>query len=415
MFGFNLAHPVPFGLVVPNRIGKRGEVSILANQATSCGSILGGQFCIVELAKSAFDKPSPSLELLKVDGTETQSVFRTPVLQRIGKTESEPFKIPMQELTDDNCDQRLRIIIWNHTKEGRKVHGTCDLRFSSFIRRGSTVTAVVDPKGKISGRFQIQNLTIIREPTICDFLRSEVQIDVHVVVDFTSSNKDPMSPLSLHYRHDDKFNPYEACIDSFCSLLTCYNYKSQFAVYGFGGRVRGFEGTSFPLNFDARNPTVRGLDGIMGAYRSALEKVQLAHPTIFTDIVTRVRNQQDERFKSGNFYGVLLILIDDVATDLKVLIDELVEASYQALSIIIIGIGPVDFSAMEKLNRFEEVKSSAGKPMRRKSVIFVPLQKALADAGSKGLKQVTSWALVDIPTQIAQFAKFAEFSVTLLD
>jgi hypothetical protein len=306
-------------------------------------------------------------------------------------------------------------VLWNNHKSVRKIHGVCELTLSSLLRRGASVTVLVDAKGKQSARFQIVNFTIVREPTICDFMRSEVQIDVHVAIDFTSSNKDPMSPLSLHYRHHDKFNPYEACLNAICSLLTCYNYKNEFAVYGFGGKVRGFEGNSFPLSFDPRNPLVRGIEGIMSVYRSSLEKIQLAHPTIFSDIIEQVRTRQDERFQSGNFYGVLLILIDNVASDFAKSVDELVEASYQALSIIIVGIGPEDFAPMEQLNNFECVQSSTGKKMRRKNMVFVPLEKALKDAGNGGLTQVVSWALMDISAQLAQFAKSAQFSVMLTD
>jgi hypothetical protein len=70
---------------------------------------------------------------------------------------------------------------------------------------------------------------------------------------------------------------------------------------------------------------------------------------------------------------------------------------------------------MENINWHEGVVSSQGKKMRRKSMIFVPLERSLREAGKQGLRAVVSWALMDIPTQLAQFAKIVEFPVTLTD
>ena len=179
----------------------------------------------------------------------------------------------------------------------------------------------------------------------------------------------------------------------------------MFAVYGFGGRVTGFDGNYFPLNGDQRNPVVRGFDGIVNAYRDILPKVQLSNPTVFSDIIKSVRQLQDERFKSGRYYGILLILVDDVVSDMEETINEIVEASYQALSIVIVGIGPADFTEMERFNDHTTLKA-ATKAMKRHSCVFVPLEKTLKEGP---LRQVTSWALQDIPCQIGEFCKMHEF------
>jgi hypothetical protein len=140
----------------------------------------------------------------------------------------------------------------------------------------------------------------------------------------------------------------------------------------------------------------------------------LSHPTIFSDIIELVRTPQDQRFQSGNFYGVLVILVDDVVSDYQKTVDEIVESSYQGLSILIIGIGPADFTQMEGLNQHNVLKSAAGKNMQRKNVVFVWLEKLLKQAGDQGLRQVAAWALIDIPTQIAEFGKSSNFQINLM-
>jgi hypothetical protein len=366
-----------------------------------------GQFKLIEASKPIFGKFVPRFELFKVTGKALESVWKQK------EEEIEPFKIPMHHLTDDTCDQPLRIVLWNCHKEKQTVHGLYNTTLSN-LKQASAPSRLVDVKGKSAGLFTIASFSLVREPTICDYMKSELQIDLHVAIDFTSSNKDPYSPLSLHYQHDDKFNPYEACLNAFCALLAAYNFNDQFAVYGFGGKVHGFEGNYFPLTFDPRNPRVRGFAGIVSAYRSSLSKIQLSHPTIFSDIIEMIRTPQNERFKSGNFYGVLVVLVDDEVSDYQKTVDEIIMSSAQALSIVIIGIGPADFTRMEKFNDYRDLKSSQGRYMERKNVVFVWLDKMLKAAGDKGLRQVAAWGLIDIPTQVTEFGKASEFQINLI-
>ena len=398
-FIFDMRKPHTLTLRLQSRVGSRGELHMGLRQATSCGAVLSGAFAFTD---HKVDKVYMTMAKVLDDGED--EIYRTNVGQGKKKSEFDTLKIPMQKIGDSDEQTKLKFSLFKTGKKEPKLLGSCETTVEKFVK-SPTPRKLLGKKDKPVATFQLTKMRIERTPTLCDYFKSDLQIECHVAIDFTSSNKDPLSPQSLHYRCVDKFNQYESCLNAFGPLLTKYCFKNMFAVYGFGGRLTGFSGNYFPLNCDQRSPLVHGFDGIMGAYRDCLPKIQLSNPTVFSDIIEAVRQPQDERFKSGRYYGILLILVDDVVSDMEETIKQVVESSYQALSIVIIGIGPADFTEMEKFNDYKSLRSDS-KPMKRHNCVFVPFQKTLEEAC---LRQTVSWALQDIPSQIDEFCKLQDF------
>jgi len=74
-------------------------------------------------------------------------------------------------------------------------------------------------------------------------------------------------------------------------------------------------------------------------------------------------------------YYVLLILTDGVITDMDQTRDAIVEASRLPMSIIIVGVGEADFSAMEFLDSDDKLlKTATGDVAARDIVQFVPFR-----------------------------------------
>lgn len=72
-------------------------------------------------------------------------------------------------------------------------------------------------------------------------------------------------------------------------------------------------------------------------------------------------------------YSVLLILTDGEITDFDQTRDAIVRASRLPMSIIIVGVGPADFKAMELLDGDDGVlRSTVGEAVARDIVQFVP-------------------------------------------
>ncbi len=84
------------------------------------------------------------------------------------------------------------------------------------------------------------------------------------------------------------------------------------------------------------------------AYLTALNAVTLYGPTNFSPVINHVA-----RFASaaqdGKQYFVLLIITDGIITDLDETKRALVNASSLPMSVIVVGVGNEDFSAMVSL------------------------------------------------------------------
>lgn len=74
-------------------------------------------------------------------------------------------------------------------------------------------------------------------------------------------------------------------------------------------------------------------------------------------------------------YHILLILTDGVVTDMADTREAIVRASYQPMSIIIVGVGNADFTDMQILDGDDGVlRSPKGEPVLRDIVQFVPFR-----------------------------------------
>ena len=75
-------------------------------------------------------------------------------------------------------------------------------------------------------------------------------------------------------------------------------------------------------------------------------------------------------------YFVLLILTDGEITDFDQTRDAIVRASRLPMSIIIVGVGPADFKAMELLDGDDgKLRSTVGEAVVRDIVQFVPFRQ----------------------------------------
>lgn len=75
-------------------------------------------------------------------------------------------------------------------------------------------------------------------------------------------------------------------------------------------------------------------------------------------------------------YFVLLIITDGVITDMDQTRSAIVNASRLPMSIIIVGVGGADFSAMEFLDGDDGIlRSATGEPAMRDIVQFVPFRQ----------------------------------------
>ena len=107
--------------------------------------------------------------------------------------------------------------------------------------------------------------------------------------------------------------------------------------------------------------------------------------------------------QGGSQYYVLLILTDGIITDFEDTKDAIVSASELPMSIIIVGVGYEDFSAMEALDCDKGLlTSSRGKLATRDVVQFVEMRKFFSNDtwDQQGLAQAV---LHEVPNQVVRW------------
>ena len=241
---------------------------------------------------------------------------------------------------------------------------------------------------------------LIKEYTFLDYIVGGVQIALTVGIDFTGSNGNPTSPNSLHYITSSGHNSYEKAIRSCGDIVAYYDYDQLFPVYGYGAQIKGTYQVShcFPINFNANDPNIQTIDGVLGAYRNVLQSVTLSGPTYFAPLINKFIS--DVKLNNNRMvYNILMILTDGMINDMDNTIDALVEASFMPISVIIIGIGKADFGNMDVLDADESpLVDKNGRKSARDLVQFVPFYKFEND-GAKLAEQV----LEEVPRQLVEF------------
>ena len=237
-----------------------------------------------------------------------------------------------------------------------------------------------------------------------DFISAGVKIKLSLGIDFTGSNGHPLDKDSLHSLLGPNPNDYEKVIKLIGSILQYYSYDQLYPVYGFGAILEGSEYSAyniasmcFNINFQ-NSPEIHAIDNVLNIYHNCLNKLTFAGPTYFSPIIRRVINNIKQK-KNELEYNILMILTDGNIDDLENTIDSIVDASFEPLSIIIVGLGNTDFSKMVILDGNEiPLISSKNVQWFRDDVQFIHFNEFRNDE-----KRLAKEILEEIPRQIIEF------------
>ena len=114
---------------------------------------------------------------------------------------------------------------------------------------------------------------------------------------------------------------------------------------GFQNRVNH----CFALNGNKDNPEIQGVQNIIETYRKALPQISLSGPTLFGPLLKQFLNHliaQPPRLS----YFIMLLLTDGVIHDMSQTKNLICQLAELPCSLIIIGVGDADFSAMDELD-----------------------------------------------------------------
>lgn len=388
-------------LKVNNSNKKRGTLFIQPEQVENCASMVQGRITSGNIKKTGLFANDPFFVISKSsESGKFIPIFQSEVTKKMNW---KMFTIPLQLLCNLDYDRPIRITFYNYKKRSAAEEiAYHDTTFARLSEATGSKLKIVDKKNKDFGDFKLESLNIIQKFSYVDYLRGGIQLNLISAIDFTASNRDPRDPRSLHFVSPDGINQYESCIRAVGEILCAYDSDQLFPVLGFGAKIQGTVQHCFPLTFNPQAPCVQGLQGILGAYHNALVQVQLSGPTLFSHIIRYSTQMANQSFQESRTYTILLIITDGIINDMPDTIDAVVEAGRAPLSIIIVGVGDADFSAMDVLDADDTpLVHRNGQKMVRDIVQFVPFNKFK----NKHYSLLAAEVLEEIPRQLIEWAE----------
>ncbi|KAM7370135.1 hypothetical protein PAMP_011415 [Pampus punctatissimus] len=302
--------------------------------------------------KDFFGKSDPFLEFYKQTETGWQLAHRTEVVKYNLNPVWRPFRIPLQSLCGGDVEKSIKIDCYDYNNSGSH----------DFIGSFQTTLSQIQ-QSSLTYAAEFECINSKKKQKKKGYKNSGVIVIKHckIAIDFTGSNGDPRFPQSLHYINPHGYNEYLS------------------AIWAVGS-----------------------IEGVVTAYQQCLPKVKLYGPTNFSPVINHVAHfgRQAMQQETASQYFVLLIITDGVITDMDETRRAIVNASRLPMSIIIVGVGAADFSAMEFLDGDDGIlRSATGEAAMRDIVQFVPFRQ-FQNAGTAALAQSV---LAELPDQVASF------------
>uniref|UniRef100_A0A8B9KEZ2 Copine family member IX n=1 Tax=Astyanax mexicanus TaxID=7994 RepID=A0A8B9KEZ2_ASTMX len=395
---------------------KCGNIVFTAEELSNCRDIATMQLCANKLdKKDFFGKSDPFLVFYRSneDGTFT-ICHKTEVIKNTLNPVWQSFTIPVRALCNGDYDRLIQPFYFLFLSHDFIGEFTTSYRELSRGQSQFNVYEVLNPKKKgrkkkyvNSGTVTLLSFKVESEYTFVDFIRGG-NFQQNFICVFVCIVGNPAQPTSLHYMSPYQMNAYAMALKAVGEIIQDYDSDKLFPAYGFGAKIPpdGNVSHAFPLNSDCENANCVGIEGVLEAYYECLRTVQLYGPTNFAPVINQVADSAADVL-DGSQYFVLLMITDGVISDMVQTKEAVVNASSLPMSIIIVGVGPAEFDAMEELDGDEVRVSSRGRAAERDIVQFVPFRDYIDRSGNQVLSmaRLAKDVLAEIPEQLLSFMK----------
>ncbi|XP_035767674.1 copine-9-like [Neolamprologus brichardi] len=327
------------------------------------------QFCANKLdKKDFFGKSDPFLVFYRSneDGTFT-ICHKTEVIKNNLNPVWQSFTIPVRALCNGDYDRTVKVDVYDWDRDGSKTAKDPVDWLPERIQAFSGAKSLLANAALLPHPFpsaEIALTTDVSDVAVGAVLEQRVSGVWQLLAFFSRTLRDsnPSQPTSLHYMSPYQMNAYAMALKAVGEIIQDYDSDKLFPAYGFGAKLPpdGKISHAFPLNFNSENPNCVGIEGVLEAYFQSLRTVQLYGPTNFAPVINQVARSAAE-VTDGSQYFVLLMITDGVISDMAQTKEAVVNAASLPMSVIIVGVGPAEFDAMEELDGDEVRVSSRGR------------------------------------------------------
>jgi len=404
--------------IIKDGPSKKGQFIIIAEEVSGCNDVVKMQFSAKSLDKKDFlGKSDPFFIISRQTGNAQWTVvFESEVIKNTLNPNWKVMSMAVQKLCNGDYDRQLKVDVydWDSDTDNDLIGSfTTTLNDLKTAVEQKTMFRCVNPKKmskkkyEHSGEVFLKSISIESRPSFVEYIQGGTALNFSVAIDFTASNGDPRNPQSLHYINPGSMNgnnQYATAIRSVGEIIQDYDADKMFPSLGFGARIppTGQVSHEFFLNLSPDNPYCTGVEGILQAYLTSLQTVTLYGPTNFSPVINHVAKFANA-YQDGRQYFVLLIITDGIITDIDETKNAIVNSSNLPMSIIIVGVGQEDFSAMEYLDSDQAMLRSGGRVASRDIVQFVELRKYVNPGGSWNKEMLAKSVLAEVPKQLVDW------------
>uniref|UniRef100_A0A914DW46 Copine C-terminal domain-containing protein n=1 Tax=Acrobeloides nanus TaxID=290746 RepID=A0A914DW46_9BILA len=255
------------------------------------------------------------------------------------------------------------------------------------------------------GTFELVKCQEISVSSFLDYIAAGTLLNFAVAIDFSRPDHFISDEYAKNYVAD-----VELAVKALGESFREFSMSSTYAGFGFAAKIppQFRESQEFCLNLET-DPSCRGLDGILNAFKHSLANVQpvdtahLSHVIYYVAKLAQNYNNRTPGTKPS--YFVLAIITRGVFDDLKETIQSIIFASRAPISLIFVGIGDSDLSELERLGTAGTKMNFQGRKPERDCVQYVSITKCrqeeskypdlkalIAERGLSSIPwQMTSW------------------------
>eukprot|EP01026_Neomeris_dumetosa_P056887 TRINITY_DN5213_c0_g1_i10.p1 TRINITY_DN5213_c0_g1~~TRINITY_DN5213_c0_g1_i10.p1 ORF type:complete len:569 (-),score=86.16 TRINITY_DN5213_c0_g1_i10:57-1763(-) len=250
---------------------------------------------------------------------------------------------------DLNCPIQLEIKNWDENGVDELIGCHITSTQKLIVHYEENIAIPIQSSAEdLMGWLYIHRFETHEQPGLLDFLHGGVELNYMVAIDYNRSNGDTDNPNSLHsYQPKGVPTVYEQVMHGMSQILENYlgGEDAGVRVWGFGGNPN----TEHPLNeqlFEVADCV--GVNKVVAAYRESLANVSFGETRKFSTVIQRAIETVEASDKGG--YHILLIVTNGQAISDEELLESIIQASKQPLSIIIVGVGVGDFGDLTMFN-----------------------------------------------------------------